>query len=586
MTANAGFTNHAPQPTFTTRHGVAGRALMKKIITCLFVVVWACGVVSAATPARDVLAHSAGNLSWFARISRVDSENPMSSVQPFDQTECYVRQSGPGQSWQELPPVVGRATALASRSSQLVLLMSDGQWQTLWSDGSSTGQPLPAGGKILALCDDGDSLWAIGSVAGGRAAADEAIVKELAATRPTTSPIISITAAEVPSSVEPATTQSVPEPSLVVFRQVQGRWKTFAEVPEDVLFLSEGNVSLTVVGGSPIVSFRVGKGEIKTLRWDAGRRWSVIAQMDPVVDPIDDFKLFSDGSKPMIWWAQPNSAGELIVDASGEGRPVKLAWKETGKPHAFDGLPAVTFSGGFIRVLRLEGKNVFEQRYENDGQPLGTAAQLVVPADANTASLMEVISWILLIAVAFSVGASIYRQWVQSQTPATEIEPPMPAPMGVRLMAGLIDLIPVIAAGVCVYFSNIDLQDPAWTPSLALVELCAGAIAVYLLQTTVTEAITSRSAGKWIFGLKVVTTQGKRPTTGQILIRNLLRLVDPLVMIVISPLRQRSADIIADTMVVRVGVEQPVPPGASDDLGAGEGTGKDGGKESGKKDLD
>lgn len=41
------------------------------------------------------------------------------------------------------------------------------------------------------------------------------------------------------------------------------------------------------------------------------------------------------------------------------------------------------------------------------------------------------------------------------------------------------------------------------------------------------------------------------------MIRNLLRIIDPLVMILISPLGQRTADTVADTMVVGMNV---IPP--------------------------
>jgi uncharacterized RDD family membrane protein YckC len=495
---------------------------------------------------------------WFARVVRGEPENPLSNAAAIEQTQAYIRQNGPGQGWQELPPVAGRATAMASSSSQLVLLMADGQWLSVWSDGSATGQPLPAGGKILTLADDGENLWSIGAVAGGRAAADEAIVKELAATRPTTSPVIPITAAQTPLSADESTTQPAPDAELVLFRQDRGRWKTFAELPRDALLLSEGNVSLTIVGGSPVVSYKLGKNTIRTLRWDTQGRWVADRAMEPAAEPIDDFKLFTDGNKPLLWWTSGHSVGEISIDAVAHSQPIKLDWKSTGPTDNFEGVPAVTFSGGFIRVLRLQGRNIFEQRYEENGE-------LLVPADAGATSHVALIEAVFLVAVAFSVGASVYRQWTQSQGTPTQTEPPPPAPLLTRFLAGLIDLVPVIAVGIYVYVSGGVTFDPGSSPSPAMLELCAGAIAVYLLHTTVLEILTSRSAGKWVFGLKVVTVDGQQPAVGQILIRNLLRLVDPLVMILVSPLRQRSADVVAGTMVIRIGDLQTVPvePGAN-----------------------
>jgi uncharacterized RDD family membrane protein YckC len=80
-------------------------------------------------------------------------------------------------------------------------------------------------------------------------------------------------------------------------------------------------------------------------------------------------------------------------------------------------------------------------------------------------------------------------------------------------------------------------------------------IAVYLLHTTLSEIFTDRTLGKWLFGLQVVTVEGTAPNFLQLIIRNILRVLDllwfPLILVVISPLRQRSADIAAGTMVVR-----------------------------------
>jgi uncharacterized RDD family membrane protein YckC len=77
-----------------------------------------------------------------------------------------------------------------------------------------------------------------------------------------------------------------------------------------------------------------------------------------------------------------------------------------------------------------------------------------------------------------------------------------------------------------------------------------------IAHTTIAELLLARSVGKLLLGLRVVTIDGRKPTPGAIVVRNLLRIVDltlyfPLFMILYSPLRQRVGDIAAGTVVVR-----------------------------------
>ena len=155
---------------------------MKKIVLLIGLVFWFAATVDAALP-QDVLAHSAGEWTWFAHVSKIPNVVPTDVPGSNEHTEVFALQNAPGQQWQPLPTLPGRAVALAGRSSQLAVLMSDGQWLTLWPDGSASGQPLPAEGHIKTLADDGTHLWAIGSVSGGITAADLAVTREAAVTQ-------------------------------------------------------------------------------------------------------------------------------------------------------------------------------------------------------------------------------------------------------------------------------------------------------------------------------------------------------------------------------------------------------------------
>ena len=81
-------------------------------------------------------------------------------------------------------------------------------------------------------------------------------------------------------------------------------------------------------------------------------------------------------------------------------------------------------------------------------------------------------------------------------------------------------------------------------------------MAIYLLHTTISELLSKRTLGKWLFSLRVASVYGTEPTRGQLLMRNLLRVIDllclpVLFLVLLSPLAQRSADVAAGTLVTR-----------------------------------
>lgn len=81
-------------------------------------------------------------------------------------------------------------------------------------------------------------------------------------------------------------------------------------------------------------------------------------------------------------------------------------------------------------------------------------------------------------------------------------------------------------------------------------------IGLTVLHTTVTELLTARSAGKAVMRTRLTDLTGERPTSAQILVRGLLKpfdLIAYLLMVlpVVNPGRQRLADLIARTLVVK-----------------------------------
>ena len=514
---------------------------MKKSFVFIAVFFCMCANALAAEP-RTVLAHSSGGWSWFAQVKMVPALPTAEANTPTEQTLIFARENGPGQQWRPLPALVGRAMSLAARSSQLAVLMDDGQWVTIWADGSATGQPLPADGKIKTLADDGNDLWAIGEVIGGINAAKSDIAKQTAATRPTTDRAndqITAPATEPSDLHTPA--------KLVLFRQLNGHWATVTEMPGDAVVTSADDVSLAIVAGAPVVSFKTFKNAVRTLRFDADRGWQDIGWITPSAEKTAvNFRVLSDGFKPFLWWTSGNQAGELFLDASDHLSSVPLKWNGNDK---LDGLPTAIFSGDYLCVFGPHEDKVFEQRYKIDGTPIETAAELTVPKDFNDSAIPRWLESVFLCSLGFTVGSSVFRQWSNAAT-ETEVKSLQPAPLLLRLAAGVFDAAPVIAVVIYLVINAEAVGDLIAIPSVESIVIFSSAVLLYLLHTTLAELFTARSAGKWVFGLKVVTVEGTAPTQSQLLIRNLLRIIDPLVMILISPLGQRSADTVAGTMVV------------------------------------
>jgi uncharacterized RDD family membrane protein YckC len=520
---------------------------MKKLLVCI-TVIFSLVRIASADPSHDVLAHSSGDWSWFGHVVKSTANNPMETPVSNEQTELFVRHSGPGEQWKPLPVLSGRAVALASRMSQLAVLMSDGQWMTLWSDGSATGQPLPAEGRIKTLADDGTDLWAVGSVKGGLAAANQSVQSEIASTMPTTT-MAATPAVGLSNSNAPA--------RLVLFREQEGHWATVAEFPADQITASEDDLSLAVVAGVPMLSFRSSDGGIRTLRFTAEHGWQSSASVKPpTTRPIQNFGVLNDGFKPILWLTTGNAPGDLYPTAlleSDAGQPIPLQWPSA---QTLDGVPTAIFAGNYVCVFGPRGDKVVEQRYnKTTGGPFETAAELSAP-ESTEGMVPHWLEVVLLAFLGFTVGANVFRQWSAGERPP-EVELLPPAPLPKRFVAGTIDAIPMIAAVIflLIQAKGLDrnaLQNPEnlFTPRNLII--ACSALAIYLLHTTLSELFVGRTVGKRLLGLKVVTVEGTTPTPSQFLMRNLLRIVDPLVMIIVSPLRQRSADTIANTMVVLV----------------------------------
>jgi uncharacterized RDD family membrane protein YckC len=133
--------------------------------------------------------------------------------------------------------------------------------------------------------------------------------------------------------------------------------------------------------------------------------------------------------------------------------------------------------------------------------------------------------------------------------------------VGLRILAGLIDFIPLVVLFLFMAATIGDFGNTGPNESFE-VRLENEHFLLYLLIVYVYyiafEAATASTPGKMLMGLKVVKVNGEPYTVGAVLLRNLLRLIDgflfylvAIISIAVTRKRQRLGDLAARTLVVR-----------------------------------
>ena len=150
--------------------------------------------------------------------------------------------------------------------------------------------------------------------------------------------------------------------------------------------------------------------------------------------------------------------------------------------------------------------------------------------------------------------------------------------VGTRTVAAVVDLViqlflllaALVLLGLVLVLATVAAGgDPTAgggvLPGVFVAVFAFTAFAVLFGYHTVTELRWGASPGKRIFGVRVTTDGGLPPTTGAIVLRNLLRVIDyvppfvviDVVAVLTSSRRMRVGDVFAGTLVVRP--EQPEP---------------------------
>jgi uncharacterized RDD family membrane protein YckC len=272
---------------------------------------------------------------------------------------------------------------------------------------------------------------------------------------------------------------------------------------------------------------------------------------------LERLTLPTDG--PARWSAVPWGSGLALVARPG---PVL---ETTGE----DDEDAVEPVAGMIALNVLSGQIVRED--ENDSGVVVLYEGEPTAAQGNADLLIQIGAFV----VAMVMMMLFYRRAPRGH----QLDLPervVLAGYGRRAAAGLVDLLPGFWLAGVLYDTTIGETLLYW-PGNGVAKVIPAmrpgfvVIVVTVAHTTLFELLFARSLGKWFTGLYVADFTGKPATPGPAFVRAISRVFDlfaplMLVLVVISPARQRLGDILARTIVVTREPETSEQKDANDDL--------------------
>ena len=320
---------------------------------------------------------------------------------------------------------------------------------------------------------------------------------------------------------------------------------------------------MEVVRGRVVVAVVI-DGEVRVYERAADGAWASTGPLKPDNVQVVRAKVLDGGDRPILWVAGATGAGVLYL-TNGQQQPsqarqwmapvhLRVNGADLSQPLPRD----MTVVQRRLRLIFAKGDKLFQQPFDwRTGDPIGQHTA-IVPSSGNADGRSGFWLNAAVMAVLLMVMIGAMRRRGEIEEAVRRIEHVPLAPLGLRLAAALVDLWPHWAAMAYLVSKhgvpeNVDAQiaNPVYAQVWSI------AMGVYIAHTMLLEILTGASVGKLLFGLRVVRLNGERPSTGAFFVRNLMRAVDfgllfvGAVMILMSPLRQRTGDLAAGTIVVR-----------------------------------
>lgn len=498
----------------------------KSFLSIFFFAIFLCGSVVAragdAMP-KDLLAVSSEQAVFVAHVEK--------SSDGSVHTDVMSRRLGGDVHWHTLITLGRRVVSLTAHGENAIALLDNGDWLTIWEDGSPSG-PQPPEARLTALAADGSLdhyfLWALADVAS-----------------PTTVP------STVPSTSSSTLPASMPSPvpgGPALYKFEGNHWMRAAALPAEVAGSSFSSAALSVVRSVPVLTISSSPNQLRSWTWN-GTTWS--APVDVTASaPVHDFRIIEAGLPPTFWIS---SGGAGILNgpmSAGNERPL-----------ADDGMPpdaprAAALAAETLRIYSASSDKIYEQAYNTDGSLMGKREEIVAEANLPDSPWQTWFAPGVTAAFAIIVLTAI-RQTPPINPEVLESAGVALAPLWSRFFAGIIDAAPVLLSIAYAVYEASKFEAMGQTPPARLAIPFYITLLLYMVYTTTAELVRGQTLGKWLFGLRIVNQQGVAPDSGAMIMRNLLRLVDlmmmfiPLALIFFSPLRQRLGDVAAGTLVVK-----------------------------------
>ncbi len=524
----------------------------------------------AETPDRGddnlgtLYAHGTQNYFWIVYHSRPRPNQ--------DLTLVFGREHG-SDEWSALSQIIGRPMSLTVWRGELVIKFSSSNWRIAYRGGSRSGPTLPEGRPLVTLAGVDPALYAVAgpSPRGGESA----------------------------------------DRNMVLLSLTGSRWNVVGELPADV-DAEDPLIALGPVGGRLVMAARSTDGGIAVYRLQlspgaaaTGDQQATPAQpatAQPATGPASPAGQADVAAQPGDAASPDGSAagGEGAADAARESQSSPVIWERLGRimptqtieelevldmdgrvgvwaspgrengGHVYLGPqfdeagridlgPApgeVALAMGRLRLLYDDERKLTERTWSLAGREFEERTQIMLPAQAVEDQLVHTIGLAAVVLLAVSIIAAM-RQTNSENTGERKAKETLPlAPVGRRLAAGLIDHVSMVAVLFSyVAYKNRDMPTAEVVLDLELLLVGAAAALTVIIHTTVLEAMTGRSVGKIVMGLRVASTDGTAPTFNAILIRNLLRVIDlwfyfTLALILFTPRKQRIGDAAAGTVVI------------------------------------
>lgn len=415
--------------------------------------------------------------------------------------------------------VAGKVVGFAAHRGDRLVFTEAGDWRVIFPGGSSAGLELPDNARVRSLAGLGAQLFAVGRVRG----------------------------------------------QTRLYRY-ETKWEDLGEIPRvDTEVEVQPDVVAVVgtVAGKLYMAVADGGQGIVFFEWDveakdaSGMRPAGVAGVGFVVREAEVLDL---AGKVGVWASPGEGGGGVILRGPPEfteGDRIDLG-KVAGEI-AVAGSRVRFFHGGAGGATG--GGEQFETVYDMTGKMVGVPLKFAPPMTGGAQALVFWFQLLVLLGLGVAIAVSFYRRSETREATEAYLQGKTQlrvAPLLKRLGAGVIDGVPFVAVLLYMGSTSVMGSPEEWVadPTPVLLGL-AGAVGS-ALHMTIGELVMGKSIGKAVFGLRVLTLRGGKAGVWAVLVRNVMRITDyllviPLITMVISPLRQRVGDSAAGTVVVDEG---------------------------------